>query len=144
MLKLSKYFSLEEFTTSETAARYGIDNTPGPGILGTLIFTAEKLDGVRELLNQPIIINSAFRCSELNTKIGSKPSSQHTKGQAVDFICPKFGTPKEIVETILKSGIEFDQLILEFNSWVHISFVSSSSSRNQVLIIDKQGTRPFK
>lgn len=143
MLKLSKYFSLEEFTTSETAARYGINNSPGPGMLGTLIRTAEKLDLVRELLNKPIIVNSAFRCLELNTKIGSKPSSQHTKGQAVDFICPGYGSPRKVIEAIKQSNIEFDQLILEFDSWVHISFVDSNN-RKQILIIDKQGTRPFK
>lgn len=143
MLKLSKYFTLEEFTVSETAARYGINNRPGPGMLGTLIYTAEQLDKVRELLGQPILVNSAFRCDELNTKIGSKSSSQHTKGQAVDFICPKFGTPKHIVETIFKSTIVFDQLILEFDSWVHISFVNTNS-RKQVLIIDSKGTRLFK
>jgi len=143
VFKLSNYFTLEEFIFSKTASRYGIDNSPGRGMIGTLISTAEKMDKVRELLGQPIIVNSAYRSPELNKKIGSISSSQHVKGQAVDFISPRFGTPREIVEAIIKSSIEFDQLILEFNSWIHISFVDSGN-RKQVLIIDDQGTRPFK
>ena len=142
MFKLSNYFTLEELLFSKTAARYGIDNFPGRGIIGTLISTAEKMDKIRDLLGHPILVSSGYRSPELNKKVGSSPSSQHTKGQAVDFICPRFGTPRKIVEAIIKSGIEFDQLILEFNSWVHISFVDSGS-RNQALIIDKQGTRTY-
>ena len=74
--------------------------------------------------------------------IGSKPSSQHTKGEAVDFTSKTFGTPKQIIQCILDKGIEFDQLILEYDSWVHISFVDYNS-RRQALVIDNTGTRAF-
>jgi hypothetical protein len=46
------------------------------------------------------------------------------KASAVDFICPKFGTPLDIVRALVKVPKEllpFNQLILE-HSWVHISF----------------------
>ena len=140
-MQLSKYFTLEEFIFSQTAIRHNIDNSPGRGILSALINTAENMDLVRELLNNPIRVSSGFRCKELNTKVGSKDNSQHIKGQAVDFTCPRFGTPESIVRCIKNSNIIYDQLILEFNSWVHISFCEKN--RKQALIIDNNGSRIF-
>ena len=62
-------------------------------------------------------------------------------GQAVDFTCPAFGTPAQIVRRIVSSGIEYDQCILEFGAWVHISF--SDKPRRQALVIDKTGARAY-
>jgi len=59
----------------------------------------------------------------------------------VDFTCPKFGTPAQIVAALVESDIQFDQVILEFQRWVHISF--SPRNRRQALVIDKTGTRSF-
>ncbi len=141
-MKLSKYFSLEELTASDTAVRVGIDNTPGAATVEQLTKTANKLDTVRELLNHPVTVTSGFRSIRLNRAIGSKDSSQHVKGEAVDIKCHGFGTPRQVVEAIKNSDIEFDQLILEFDSWAHISFVDSGN-RKQVLVIDKSGTRTY-
>lgn len=142
MLHLSKYFSLKELTFSQIGARLGINNMPDTPTLTTLMKTAKKLDVVRERLNTPIYISSGYRNKILNERIGSKPTSQHVKGEAVDFTSKEFGTPRDIVKAILASGIEFDQLILEYDAWVHISFVDYDS-RRQVLLIDSNGTHAF-
>lgn len=132
---LSQHFSFEEAITSETAARKGIENIPDHNTLVTMYATANKLERVRALLAVPLHINSWFRCVELNSAIGSKNTSQHIKGEAVDFIAPTFGTPFDICKKILeyKDLINFDQLILE-HTWVHISSaILSGKPRNQVL-----------
>jgi hypothetical protein len=142
--QLSEHFSLEELTFSEIASRNKIDNTPSDAIIAKLKFTASQMELVRSALgNNFIHVNSGYRCLAANTLLGSKSTSQHTKGEAVDFICRPFGTPRDIVLLLKSSNIKFDQLILEFDSWVHISFVSSTKPRRQVLIIDKLGTRLF-
>lgn len=139
-MQLSKNFTLEEFTHSQTAARLGISNQAPATVLPALQRTAQSLECVRELLGgRPIVISSGYRSPQLNTAIGSKPTSQHTSGQAVDFTCPSFGTPREVVAALVGSGIQYDQCILEFASWVHISF--SDKPRGQALVIDKTGTR---
>ncbi len=121
----------------------GVDNTPGAEELANLAETAQAMEEVRELLGHPIHINSAYRSPAVNKAVGSKSKkSQHIEGRAVDFICPKFGTPRQIVEAIKESGIQYCQLILEYESWVHISF-DKSNNRNQVLVIDSTGTRIF-
>ena len=85
-MQLSKHFKLEEFTKSMTATRKGIDNEPGSGDiknLGDLCY--EILEPVRAKFDKPITITSGYRSEALCEAIGSKKTSQHAKGQAVDF-----------------------------------------------------------
>lgn len=146
-MQLTKHFTLDEFVHSQTADRLGIDNTPPSYILPKLNTLAEGMERVRDLLGgRPITVSSGYRCGALNTAVGSKPTSQHTTGNACDFICPSFGTPAEIVRAIVGSDIAYDQVIQEFyrpggGGWVHISF--SDRNRRQALVIDKTGTREW-
>jgi hypothetical protein len=67
----------------------------------------------------------------------------------VDFRVPKL-TPDEVVRIIIAAGLPYDQVIREFatpngGGWTHVSIPNTPDAkpRNQALIIDKQGTRPF-
>lgn len=130
MNNLSEHFSYAEGTYSATATAKGIDNTPPADILANMTAAASQLEAVREYLNNPMTINSWYRCPALNAAVGGVPSSAHTQGWAIDFICPPFGTPLEIVDALVKTGIKFDQLIQE-GTWVHISF--APTMRQQIL-----------
>ena len=145
-MMLSPHFALAEFAVSDTAVRRGIDNTPPGHVIPALTRTALGLEAVRVRLGTaPIHITSGYRSLPLNRLIGSRDSSQHVLGEAADFICPGFGTPREIVAALRHSGIPFDQLILEFvkkdgtGGWVHVSF--TDNPRRMALEIDGQGTR---
>lgn len=141
-MQLTKHFSLEELTVSQAAERSGIPNQPTPEILDNLTYTSTQMELVRDLLGTPISVNSAYRSPEVNKLVKGAKNSQHVEGKAVDFISPSFGTPRQIVEKIKGSNIVYDQLIHEFNSWVHISF-TKQGSRRQTLTIDSNGTRTF-
>lgn len=130
MTKLSPHFTLEEATFSETATRRGIDNTPTEIVKANMVNAAEQMERVRSLLGCPVTISSWFRCLLLNRAIGSSDTSDHRNGWAIDFIAPKFGTPKEVCKKIAASSIKFDQLIFE-GTWVHISF--GPKMRQQIL-----------
>jgi len=145
-MNLSPHFTLEELTASELAHRQGLDNQPKDvKVMNHLKILAKNLEDVRECLGSPIHINSAYRCLMVNALLGSKPTSAHVKGLAADFVCPGFGTPKEIVKRLSSSNVAYDQLILEFDHWVHIAFSEEGYiTRKQTLIIDKTGTRQFK
>ncbi len=133
-MMLSDYFSLDELTISQEAARRRIDNTPAGDALLALTATAKKMDAVRRLLGRPILPSSGYRCPELNTLIGSNSKSDHPKGLAVDFICPGFGSVQQVFDKIRLSGIGFDQLIMERGRWVHIGF--GPRMRRQCLTFD--------
>jgi hypothetical protein len=137
--QISQFFTYNEAVFSQTAARLGYANIPNAEIMANINATALRMDSVRILLGQPILVSSWYRSLPVNRAIGSKDSSQHTKGQAVDFTSPRYGLPVMVFEKIAASEIKFDQLILEYDSWVHISF--TSTPRGQKLIIDNRGTR---
>lgn len=98
---------------------------------------ARGLDEVRRLLGHRLRISSGYRCPELNAAVGGARASQHCEGLAADFECPAFGTPLEIAVAIQRSTIAFDQCILEFGRWVHVSF--SDAPRRRVLTIYDDG-----
>lgn len=139
---LSEHFSIAEATSSATAARNGIHNAIPAEVMPSIIKTALGMERVRAALgNKPITVNSWYRCPELNKAVGSKPRSQHIAGEAIDFICPAFGSPVSIAKELIKHKdlIRFDQLILEHN-WIHISFaISTGKPRNQVLSLLRSG-----
>jgi len=125
-----KNFEPEDFFASPTAKKLNINNTTANvNILTSLMAVADKIQEIRDLLGHPIKINSAYRCPSLNLAVGSKPTSQHQKGEAIDFVCPAFGTPAKIVLKLKESGVVVDQC-LEESTWVHLS-IKLTDNRNQ-------------
>lgn len=137
IVNLSEHFTLAEATFSETASRKGIDNSKvTPQLITAASRTAVKMEKVREILGCPIKVTSWIRCLQLNRALGSKDTSQHITGEAVDFVAYRYGPPLEICKQLIefKSLLRWDQLILE-HDWVHISWkgVPSAEQRGQVL-----------
>jgi hypothetical protein len=113
----SPHFTLAELTVT----RHG-DNTPPASVVDRLqTVTAPAMERVRSLLgDRPIIVTSGYRSPAVNAAVGGVATSAHLAGYAVDFLCPTFGTPLEICQTISRSSLDFDQLIQE-ETWVHFS-----------------------
>jgi uncharacterized protein YcbK (DUF882 family) len=142
---MTPHFTLDELTASETAERNGWDNTPNEQELANLQRLAEFLEDIKEALGgKPIMVNSAFRSKQVNDAVGSKDSSQHRVGCAVDIRVPGL-TPDQVVRAIIASGLPYDQVIREFDRWTHLSVPNTpeAAPRKQALIIDKAGTRAF-
>ena len=142
-MRLSEHFTLEEMTRSQLAVRHGIINKPNDIQLENLKTLAKGMELVRTKLDSlPIDISSGFRCEALNDLLGSKRTSQHIMGLACDWTCDRYAHVGRVFEVVAESSIPFDQLILEYNSWIHISFPEEGAeTRRQVLKIDKSGVR---
>lgn len=139
-VKISPNFSWEEAVITQ---HRGVNNAiPNEYVRGNVIKTANEMEKVRALLGSSVIVNSWFRCLELNRSLGSKDSSDHTTGCAVDFISPKFGSPLAICRKLVlaKVAVGFKQLILE-HTWVHISWshVPNVTPRMEVLSLLASG-----
>ena len=139
-MQLSKHFTLEEMEKSQTATRKGIKNKAGSGEiknLGDLCY--EVLEPVRAKFDKPVTITSGYRSPELSEAIGSKSTSQHCSGEAVDFEIA--GVSNLQVALWLTNNVNFDQCILEFwtgeasSGWIHVSY-KDGSNRKQVLTYD--------
>ncbi|MDD1015976.1 D-Ala-D-Ala carboxypeptidase family metallohydrolase [Pseudomonas rubra] len=130
---LSPHFTLAEMTVSETAARRGIDNTPSEQIISNLQRLSAGLEDIRRLVGRPILVSSGYRSQALNKAVGGSTSSVHTQGLAADIIAVGL-SPRELARQVVDSGLMFDQLILEFDQWVHFG-LSAETPRRQVLTI---------
>jgi zinc D-Ala-D-Ala carboxypeptidase len=142
-VNLSPHFTLEELTHTDHRE---FDNTPNDAEKNNLKRLAEFLEQVKTVLDgKPIMVNSAFRCKQVNDAVGSKDTSQHRIGCAADIRVPGM-TPDEVVKAVIASGIAYDQIIREFDRWTHISVPNTitDTPRRQALIIDKTGTRIYK
>jgi zinc D-Ala-D-Ala carboxypeptidase len=133
-MTISEHFTLEELSFSEAAARLGLNNTPGASVVANLGLVAAVLERIRTLLgDRPIVVHSGYRSPQVNQAVGGVVTSAHCRGLACDFVCPAFGPPAEVALAVLRSGIEYDQLILEYG-WVHVGLAQEGSlSRREVL-----------
>jgi uncharacterized protein YcbK (DUF882 family) len=146
-MQLTPHFSVEEFTQSDTARRFNLDNSLPDVFKGNAISTCEMLERIRNFISSKagkdigIDITSGFRCVELNVKVGSKSTSDHLSGNAADFKAPDFGTPYNIASMLspMVDALGIGQLIYEFDSWVHVSTVKPSNLINRVLTIGHAG-----
>ena len=96
-MRLSKNFTLAEFTKSQTALRLDLDNNPSEEHreAAQMLFDY-VVQPVREHFG-PTVINSGYRGPELNKAVGGSSKSQHCKGEAVDIEVP--GVPNaEVAE----------------------------------------------
>ena len=140
-MRLTPNFTLEELEFSETATRLGINNKVPEQLMDNIMILAKGLQDVRKLLGTPLYISSGYRCIELNNILKSKPTSAHVKGLAADFRPSGNHNIDSAVAAIVGSDIPYDQVINEYNQWVHISFAESGRTpRKQALIVDHTGT----
>ncbi len=140
-MKLSKNFSRAEIEHSNTAKRLGISNEMSKKHLENMQRLIDNLiQPLRDAIG-PIRISSGYRSPSLNRAIGGSIRSQHSKAEALDLQFWEKGkmNNKVIYDWILESGLEFDQMINEFDfSWIHIS-LKKNSNRKQVLEAYKDG-----
>lgn len=132
---LTPHFTLAEMTASQIANRAGLDNNPDSKTIANLIELCQTLEAVRSLIGQPLLITSGYRCEALNQRIGGSASSAHVLGLAADILAVGL-TPRQLAQRIMDSELDFDQLILEFDGWVHLG-LAEQRQRRQVLTIRK-------
>lgn len=136
---ISKNFDYKEFEKTDV---------PGMQVRNTITSTEvrdsvkalvdEVLQPLRDAWDEPLAINSGYRCPEVNKAVGGVPTSQHTKGEAAD-VCP-FGRNGhgdiEVVRQLAQKAVEldlpFDQMIL-YPSFVHFSHRLKGEPRRQIL-----------
>ncbi|WP_078124760.1 D-Ala-D-Ala carboxypeptidase family metallohydrolase [Leptospira alexanderi] len=120
-MNLSKNFTLERMTVTET----GLENNPDEKSIESLKRLCETiLEPLYESVGLPISISSGYRSPAVNRKIKGSITSQHMRGEAIDFGI-KGMTKSEICKKILDLNLPFHQLINEGTSsgatWVHVS-----------------------
>jgi hypothetical protein len=149
MVRLSKNFTLQEYTKSQTALRQGIDNDCSDihRHYAKLLFR-NVVQPVRDNFGVTVV-NSGYRSPALNKAIGGSATSQHCKGQAVDIECP--GVSNFDVAKYIEQNLDFDQLILEFytpgvpdSGWVHVSYNPDGNRKSVLTAMKENGKTVYK
>ena len=150
-MKLTENFSLKELTSSQTAERKGIDNTPSTEHQENLKLLCESiLQRVRDHFGRVVSVSSGYRSPELCTAIGSKTTSQHAKGEAADFEI--FGISNKELADWIHYNTQYDQLILEYwkgedepnSGWVHCSYTNGSNRKQYLRAYKENGSTKYE
>ena len=148
-MNLSRNFTLQELTKSDTAIRKGIDNNPNADQI-------EKLKALCENILQPVRdhfgrvkVTSGYRSPELCSAIGSSVNSQHAKAEAADFEC--IGVDNAELADWINQNLPYDQLICEFytpgepnSGWIHCSYIPDQPRASYLWAYKFEGKTKYK
>ena len=112
----------KNITLKELSCRCGC--TAPPKVLAHLVTLATFLQRVRDLYNKPIIINSGYRCTSHNSKVGGASRSYHMDGIAADIYIKGVSSAK-LFQTILesmKNGYIPAGGVRDYGTFVHYDF----------------------
>ena len=148
-MQLSRNFSLQELTKSDTAIRKGIDNEPNADQIDKLKALCENiLQPVRDQFGR-VKVTSGYRSPELCMAIGSSVNSQHARAEAADFEC--VGVDNAELFDWIKNNLSPDQLILEFytpgepnSGWIHCSWVEGTPRASYLHAYKSEGKTKYK
>lgn len=120
-------YEFQFFTMSEvfkTCSDAEISLCVRTNCLDSLLVLVRFLDEFREYIESPIRINSSFRDTNHNKRVGGVTTSQHLLGQAIDFSTPKMPnntTIQKLKEFIRMSplSVSISQVIF-YNTFIHI------------------------
>ena len=131
------YFTIDELCASDTAKKYGIDNTPNPTIIARLQRLINFLNPIREAWGSAIKVTSGYRCEKLNCLVGGSKTSSHTIGYGVDLIPlnGKMSEFKKFIVDYMKNKM-FDQCIIEKSGkteWVHIGLYNLKGQQRRMI-----------
>lgn len=142
-MNLTTNFTLEEMTHSATADAHGIDNRPSEAAIRNLAALCENvLEPLRmDMGMKPLLINSGYRCYQLNDLVGGRPNSQHLQGEAADVRADDFKHAKKMLECLMV-GIDFDQAFIESSGnsyWLHVSYKRNARlNRREILRLQRK------
>ena len=139
--KLSEHFNLGEMTKSSSHPE--VYNIPSHEAIANLKRVCGWLEVLRERYGKPIIINSGYRSSQLNKKIGGVPTSNHLTGCAVDIRVTGMEQLIRYANILLdyadESHQDFDELLIEKNRygaiWLHFA-VRPKGNRRRILFVN--------
>ena len=122
-MSLSPHFTLAEMTrTGQSALAVRNANEAHPYIPALTALCSTILEPIRARFG-PVKVNSGFRGPAVNAAVGGSATSQHSKGEAADIVCPGASLDEVMAWIVNESGIKYGQVIRE-PGWVHISLAA--------------------
>lgn len=134
---LSEHFTLEQLTTEPIAVRKLVDNIPSEVNIQCLqMLCINVLEPLQAAIGKPLRIISGYRSHMVNIAAGGHKISDHIYGQAVDFTVEGISALDlwKNISLDAYGDIQYDQVIYEFEKWVHISYKPVDIQRKLSLV----------
>ena len=136
--RIATNFRLSEMTKSATALKNNIANEPDINEIIALTALANNvIQPARTHFGIRFAPSSGYSCQALGKLLGRSETSQHAKGEAVDFEIP--GVDNYELALWLSENTIFDQIILEHytkgqpvSGWIHASFTCYDKNRGDL------------
>lgn len=144
-MDLTRNFPLREMLRSQHATRNSIVEqfSPSQDIIDNLrMLCVHVLQPLRDRLGRGVFVNSGYRCQRVNDAVGGARNSQHLSGQAADIEVGHL-TIEQLYQRIKNSDLPFDQLIQEFDQWVHVSYNTSGGRRQCLRAVRENGIAKY-
>lgn len=123
-MTLTEHFSFEELTRTGKADLQDANRREARDYYDRLKLVAQMLEVIRAKFGA-VRVTSGFRGPALNAATkGASVTSQHSKGEAADFVCPAVTVDELHKWIVTESGLAYGQCILEKppgKAWIHIS-----------------------
>jgi uncharacterized protein YcbK (DUF882 family) len=122
-MTLTQHFSFEELTRTRQTDLQDANRKEARDYFDRLRLVAEMLEVIRTKFGV-VRVTSGFRGPALNKAVNGSSTSQHSKGEAADFVCPSVTVDELHKWIVTESGLAYGQCILEKppgSAWVHIS-----------------------
>lgn len=119
-MNLSPHFTLSELTRTGQASLAAKNAAEAQSYIPALTALCSTiLEPIRARFG-PVRVNSGFRGPAVNAAVGGSATSQHSKGEAADIVCPGVDLDVLMAWIVNESGIAYGQVIRE-PTWVHVS-----------------------
>ena len=151
-VRLTPHFTLKEMTVTNVKLGY-VDKIrqtqPNEQVMENLTRVCQWLEMLRKEWNErygegndPVIVNSGYRCQEVNRLVGGCATSNHLTGCAADIRVMGKEQLLRYVTILLDISDDmhqdFDELLIERNSrgyWLHFA-VRPSNNRRKIHLIN--------
>lgn len=151
-VRLTPHFTLKEMTVTNVKLGY-VDKIrqtqPNEQVIENLTRVCQWLEMLRKEWNErygegndPVIVNSGYRCQEVNRLVGGCATSNHLTGCAADIRVMGKEQLLRYVTILLDISDtmhqDFDELLIERNSrgyWLHFA-VRPQNNRRKILLIN--------
>ena len=130
----TNYFTISElFPNCSMSEIYHALNCKS--ISTNLLYSWRNLNWLRYHYKKPIVINSGYRESDHNIRVGGVKTSQHLQGLAFDLKRTE-GLTQTIIDLAVEKPYKFGQVIF-YDNFVHVTFSNSKYSKFTPMFNDK-------
>lgn len=126
---MKSYFSLSELLSKcSDSERQGLYKSPS--LSRNLSLLSETLQGIRELLGMPLVVNSSYRDERHNKAAGGVRNSQHLTASAADISCKSLGQLLKAIKEYQAKTQRLGQVIV-YDSFIHVALADACNEEHR-------------